>query len=179
MAFVLRAKRFDFSTGGQPFVVVLRNEDCENFGIRAGDRLLLQADGKKVVVQADLTHKRVRPGEIGLFREVWRENKIAIGQPVTVEPLARPVSIEALKKLLLGKRLTEAEIFAIIRDIVGNKFGTTELTYFNASSFIREYSNDELYYLVKAIAQTGEQIRFGSKIVADKHSVGGVAGNRT
>lgn len=179
MAFVLRAKRFDLSTGGQPFVVVLRNEDCQNFGIRAGDRLLLQADGKKVVVQADLTHKRVRPGEIGLFREVWRENKIAVGQPVTIEPLARPVSIEALKKLLLGKRLSEAEIFAIIRDIVDNKFGTTELTYFNASSFIREYSNDELYFLVKAIAQTGEQIRFGTKIVADKHSVGGVAGNRT
>lgn len=179
MAFVLRAKRFDLSTGGQPYVVVLRNEDGANFGIRAGDRLLLQADGKKVVVQADLTRKRVRPGEIGLFREVWREHRIGVGQPVTVSPLARPESIEALKKKLLGKRLSEAEFFAIVRDIVSNKFGTTELTYFAASSFVHEYSNDELYYLTKAIAQTGEQLRFGSKVVADKHSVGGVAGNRT
>ncbi len=179
MAFVLRAKRFDLSTGGQPYVVVLRNEDGANFGIHAGDRLLLQAGGKKVIVQADLTHRRVRPGEIGLFREVWRESGIGPHQPVTVEPLARPDSIEALKKKLLGKHLSEAEIFAIIRDIVANKFGTTELTYFAASSFVHEYTNDELYYLTKAIAQTGEQLRFGSKIVADKHSVGGIAGNRT
>ncbi|MEK7631491.1 MAG: thymidine phosphorylase, partial [Patescibacteria group bacterium] len=179
MAFVLRAKRFDLSTGGQPYVVVLRNEDGANFGIRAGDRIQLQCDGKKVVVQADLTHRRVRPGEIGLFREVWRDAKIGAGQPVMVEPLARPDSIEALKKKLLGKRLGEKDILAIVQDIVSNKFGTTELTYFVASNFVREYSNDELYYLTKAIANTGELIRFGKKIVADKHSVGGVAGNRT
>ncbi|MEK7570357.1 MAG: thymidine phosphorylase [Patescibacteria group bacterium] len=179
MAFVLRAKRFDLSTGGQPYVVVLRNEDGTNFGIRAGDRLLLQSDGKKIVVQADLTHRRVRPGEIGLFREVWRDNHIGAGEPIMLEPLARPESIEALKKKLLGQRLGEKDILAIVRDIVSNKFGTTELTYFVASSFVREYSNDELYYLTKAIAITGEQIRFGKKVVADKHSVGGVAGNRT
>jgi len=179
MAFVLRAKRFDLSTGGQPYVVVLRNEDGYNFGIRAGDRLLLQVDGKKVVVQADLTHRRVRPGELGLFREVWRENHIAPHQPVIISPLARPESIEALKKKLQGQRLGEKDILAIVQDIVSNKFGTTELTYFVASSFVREYSNQELYYLTKAIAFTGQQIRFGKKIVADKHSVGGVAGNRT
>ncbi len=179
MAFVLRAKRFDLSTGGLPYVVVLRNEDGKNFGIHAGDRLLLQVDGKKVVVQADLTHRRVAPGEIGLFREVWRENRIANRQAVSLSPLGRPESIEALKKKLLGKRLSEAEFFAIVRDIVSNKFGTTELTYFAASSFVHEYSNDELYYLTKAIATTGEQLRFGRKVIADKHSVGGLAGNRT
>ncbi|RJO59815.1 thymidine phosphorylase [Candidatus Parcubacteria bacterium] len=179
MAFVLRAKRFDFSTGGQPFVVVIRNEDGLRFGIRAGDRLVLQSDGRKIIVQADLTHRRVRPGEIGLFREVWKENRIQPQQAVEISPFARPLSIEAVKKKLLGKKLNQSEFDAVVKDIINNRFGTTELTYFVASSFVREYSNDELYYLTKAIALNGEQIRFKRKIVADKHSVGGLAGNRT
>jgi len=179
MAFVLRAKRFDLSTGGQPFVVVIRNEDGKNFGIHAGDRLVLQVDGKKVIVQADLTHRRVKQGEIGLFREVWRENKIQNLQAVEISPFARPVSVEAIKKSLLGKKLRQADFDSIVQDIVNNRFGTTELTYFVASSFVREYSNQELYYLTKAIAVHGDQVRFNKKIVADKHSVGGLAGNRT
>ncbi len=179
MAFVLRAKRFDLSTGGLPYVVVLRNEDGKNFGIRAGDRLLVRVDGKKLIAQADLTHRRVQPGEIGLFREVWREHRVAPRQAVTISPQARPASIEAIKKKLLGKRLRQDDYNTIVRDIVDGHLGTTELTYFVASSFVREYSNDELFALTKAIATTGEQLRFGRKIVADKHSVGGLAGNRT
>lgn len=160
-------------------MVVLRNEDGENFGIRAGDRVLLQFDGQKVTAQADLTNRRVLPGQIGLFREIWRGFKISPAQPIRISPQARPESIEAIKKKLLGKHISEAEMFAIARDIVNHRIGTTELTYFVASSFFRGYTNQELYSLTKAIAVTGEQIRFNRKIVADKHSVGGLAGNRT
>lgn len=160
-------------------MVVIRNEDGRNFGIHAGDRLVLQSNGKKIIVQADLTHRRVRPGEIGLFREVWKENKIEALAPIEISPFGRPLSIEALKKKLLGKKLNQAEFDAIVGDIVNYRFGTTELTYFAASSFIKEYTNQELYYLTKSIATHGEQIRFNKKIVADKHSVGGLAGNRT
>lgn len=177
--FILRAKRFDLSTGGQPFVVVLRNEDGKNFGIHAGDRIVLQVDGQKITAQADLTHRRVRVGEIGLFREVWKAGKVSNGQPIRITPQGRPASIEAIKAKLLGKHLREQDMFAIVQDIVNHRIGTTELTYFVASSFFREYTHAELYALTKAIAETGDQLRFGPKIVADKHSVGGLAGNRT
>jgi len=43
---------------------------------------------------------------------------------------------------------------------------------------MREYTNEELYYMTKAMAETGEMLKFPG-IVADKHSVGGLAGNRT
>jgi AMP phosphorylase len=43
---------------------------------------------------------------------------------------------------------------------------------------MHEYTDDELYYLTKAMAETGDTMTFPG-VVVDKHSVGGLAGNRT
>jgi len=52
-------------------------------------------------------------------------------------------------------------------------------TYFGRFGILPEgFSNQELYYLTKAMVETGEKLEFKG-IVADKHSIGGVPGTRT
>ncbi|MDO8741871.1 MAG: thymidine phosphorylase, partial [Candidatus Roizmanbacteria bacterium] len=51
-------------------------------------------------------------------------------------------------------------------------------TYFVASSFKEGYTPQELFFFTKAMVETGNQLKFKG-IVADKHSVGGIAGTRT
>ena len=63
-------------------------------------------------------------------------------------------------------------------DITQDRLTRTQITYFVATGFTNEYSDEELYYMTKAMAETGERFQFKG-IVADKHSVGGIAGNRT
>ena len=88
------------------------------------------------------------------------------------------LAINAVRKKLLGKNLNYNEIYAIMDQIARKKFGDILTTYFAASGYSRGFSNQELYYLTKAMVETGERLTF-SGIVADKHSIGGVPGTRT
>lgn len=90
----------------------------------------------------------------------------------------KTLAIDAIQKKLVGKKLTYKEIFAIMDEISHNKLGQVLTTYFAASGYSKGFSNEELYFLTKAMVETGEKLHFKG-IVADKHSIGGVPGTRT
>ncbi len=65
-------------------------------------------------------------------------------------------------------------------DIVNYRLDDIQIAFFLASAFRKEgFSKEEIYYLTKAMAETGEMLYWNKEIVADKHSIGGVPGNRT
>lgn len=92
--------------------------------------------------------------------------------------MQREIALEAIRKKLVGKELSQKEIFAVMDEVAHDRLGPILTTYFAAAGFSRGFSIDELYFLVKAMADTGERLIFKG-IVADKHSTGGVAGTRT
>ena len=63
-------------------------------------------------------------------------------------------------------------------EIARNRLGEVLTTYFAASGYSKGFTNKELYYLTRAMIDTGERLEF-SGVVADKHSIGGVPGTRT
>src|SRR3989344_1377189 len=87
------------------------------------------------------------------------------------------LALEAIRKKLVGKKLSYKEIYAIMDEIANNRLGEILTTYFVASGYSEGFSDDELYYLTKAMVETGEKLEFRG-IVADKHSIGGVPGTR-
>lgn len=87
-------------------------------------------------------------------------------------------AIKAIQKKLLGKKLTYQEIYTIMDEIAHQRLNEVLTTYFVASSFKEGYSSEELYLFTKAMVETGQKLKFKG-IVADKHSIGGVAGTRT
>lgn len=90
----------------------------------------------------------------------------------------RHLALSAIRKKLIGKTLTYREIYSIMDQIASGKFGDVLTTYFAASGFSKGFTDEELYYLTKAMVETGEKLHF-TGIVADKHSIGGVPGTRT
>lgn len=93
-------------------------------------------------------------------------------------PNSQQKAIDAIKKKLVGKRLSYDEIFSIMDEIAKEKLSPVLTTYFAAAGFVEGFSDEELYSLTKAMVATGPRLKF-SGIVADKHSAGGVAGTRT
>ena len=91
---------------------------------------------------------------------------------------SRQIALEAIRKKLIGKKLTYQEYYQIINQIVHGDIGPIITTYFAAAGFTKNFTHQELYYLTKAMVETGDKLKF-SGIVADKHSVGGVPGYRT
>lgn len=87
-------------------------------------------------------------------------------------------AIHAITKKLVGKKLNYKEIYAIMDQIAQDKLGDILTTYFAASGVSKGFSTEEIYFLTKAMVETGEKLDFKG-IVADKHSIGGVPGTRT
>ena len=87
-------------------------------------------------------------------------------------------AISIIKKKLTGSRLSYHEVFTLMDEIVNKRLGPIPTSYFAAAGFQNGFSRDELYYLTKAMVETGKKLHF-TGIVADKHSTGGVAGTRT
>lgn len=90
----------------------------------------------------------------------------------------KQVAIEAIKKKLLGKKITYNEAFAIMDEFSHRRLSDIFVAYFAASSFNNGFSETELGYLIKAMVETGNKLDFRG-IVADKHSIGGMPGTRT
>lgn len=177
MGFYLKCKKFDISTGG-PNIVLMNEREAINYGLHAGDRVsLVWNKSKRAMAEVDLSEKKIQPGELGLFEEVWKKKGVEQDEIVELILESRPLSIETLKKKMLGLPATYEEIYALIKDIADDKFGKIETTYYAASGFVKPFSDKELFYVTKAMADTGEKFNLKVK-VSDKHSVGGLAGNR-
>lgn len=174
-----KAKKLDFSSGHRP-EVVLRESEARRYGIRKADVLKIVWKNKSFFAAVNYTDSKVEEGEIGFFREIWQDDKgkeADSARIAEVSLIKRPDSIKAIKKKLLGYPLNYKEIKAIIKDISDGLLGDIETTYFVASSFRGNFSDKELYHLTKAMVETGDRLKFKG-IVVDKHSVGGLPGNR-
>lgn len=177
MSYYLKIKKLDIKTG-QSNIALLNGDEAIRYGIKAGDKIRISWPNHSVIAEANTSHRRVTPGFIGLYKDIWENIKIQPNTIVEINFLERAKSIKAIKKRLLGKKLTYEDFYQIFSDIAKGILTRTETTYFVASSFIRDYDNQELYFMTKAMAETGEMLKF-PKPVVDKHSVGGLAGNRT
>lgn len=178
MPYYLKIKKLDIKTG-QSNIALLNVDEAMRYGIKAGDKIKISWLNKSVVAEANTSQKRVKRGQIGLYKDIWETTTIAANTIVEIEFLERAKSIRAIKKRLLGKKLNYEDFYQIFSDISNGILSRTETTYFVASSFIEDYSDQELFYMTKAMAETGEMLKFSKKMVVDKHSVGGLAGNRT
>ena len=86
-------------------------------------------------------------------------------------------ALKAIQKKLIGKTLSYKEIYSIMDEIANDRLGDILTTYFAASGYSKGFTYDEIYYLTKAMVETGQKLHFKG-IVADKHSIGGVPGTR-
>lgn len=172
-----KARCFDITAGGN-IIVLNENEAVEN-DLYASYRVILHNKGKSTVAIVDLSTKLVKPGEIGLFGEVTDALKAREGDNIEIEHTGRPASIECIKKKMDGKELHREDMNAIIRELMNNELSETELSAFVTAMYIRGLSDHEIVSLTNAIVASGDSLSIGKHPITDKHSIGGVAGNRT
>ena len=174
----LRVKNLDISTG-YPWIAIINEGDARHLGIRPGDKLTLKWKRRHTVISVDTTTTLVKEGEVGLFREITEEYKLKKGDLVGLSIAGYASSLKTIYKKLRGGKLSKGEVYNLVSDIVNYKIDDIELAFFIASAFNRDnFSLEEVNYLTQAIADTGEKLKLG-KIVADKHSIGGIPGNCT
>ncbi len=174
----LKIKDLNFSTGG-PFVSVMNKKDAEDMDLHAGNRILIKKNKKEIISVVDLAGSHnVKRGEIGLFDEVLDYLNSKKGY-VNVNLAKRLKSLGYIKNKLEGKKLNRKEIFEIIKDVNSNNLNEVELTYFVSGCYSHGLSMGEIENLTEAIVKAGRRLKLNKHPIVDKHSIGGIAGNRT
>ncbi|MCU0642418.1 MAG: thymidine phosphorylase family protein, partial [archaeon] len=136
-------------------------------------------NGGKLVAIVDIVHGFLKKGEISLSEEIMEYLKIKPKSFVEVNPSLEPKSSFYIAKKLAGRALARAEIYHIVRDMANNALTEAEIAYFVSGVYEHGMSKEETINLTEAMYKTGQVINWGAKKIADKHSIGGIAGNRT
>lgn len=172
----LTAKLIDIGTRE----VMLNIEDARAIGVLSGDRvqILNQDGGISVAAFVDTTTSIIPRGTIGIYRITNERLSAQDGITVEVRLAERPQSLTYIKKKMDGERLSKEETYAIIEDVVNDDLSPAELTAYITTCYINEMDMDEVEHLTRAMVDTGEKLTFHTHPIVDKHSIGGVPGNK-
>ena len=164
-------------SGGKQ-IIVMDNEDASQLGIHSSDRVEVTYKNKHIIAIANVAEEFPR-GTLGIYSEVYDKLQAENGETVTVRPAERPESITYIREKISGQRLRPKEIEAIIMDVVERHLSDVELASFVTSLYIHGTCMDEVEALTKAMVETGQTVDFGKGPFLDKHSIGGVPGDKT
>jgi AMP phosphorylase len=174
----LKLKKIHFDAG-RP-VVFLNTENAQKLDVHPGDRIELSANGKHTISIADIAEDFINSNEIAVSKEINDFFSLKKGEFVKVKNLPQPESLRLISKKMAGKELSKKEIYSIIKDIAENAITEAEVSYFVLGVYERGMSYKETLYLTEAMCNTGLVLKWPKKWkVADKHSIGGIPGNRT
>jgi putative thymidine phosphorylase len=173
----LKVKTFGIKTS-KP-IAFIQEEDAARLGIHSGERISLESHGASFVAVTDTMHGVLKSGEIALSQDLIKKLNVKSNKMIHVTMSPAPKSASIIQKKLECKPYTKKELKKIISDIVSNKISEIEIAYFISGVSHCGMSLDETTFLTEAIFETGRKLTWNSGKVADKHSIGGVPGNRT
>ena len=169
-------KTLDIASRG----VLLNRADARKIGVLDGDRIQIinPANGITTTAFVETTSTIAQQGTIGVYRITNERLHLEEGTEIEVREAGRPKSLDFIKKKMDGNKLSKEETLTIIKDVVNDDISAAELTAFITASYINPLDMDEIEHLTRAMVETGEQIKFSSRPIVDKHSIGGVPGNK-
>jgi AMP phosphorylase len=114
-------------------------------------------------------------------QEIWKVYKVTSGRTIFVDIPERSKSLEAISRKLLGHDLAKEDLELIMQDIASRRLRETEIAFFISTFFNPGFNEDEIYWMTQGMAQSGDSLSFKGLrgkglVIADKHSIGGVAG---
>ncbi len=160
-------------------IVILNKEDAEELDVHPSDRVELFFGRRKGTAIANVAERFVKEGEMGLYSEIAEHMKVKNGDSIEVIPSEPPSSLIHIREKLSGKTLDDSSIRKIVEDTVDRKLSEIELTAFVIALYNHGMTTSEVAALSKAMAFTGKTLDLGKKRIFDKHSIGGVPGDKT
>ncbi len=167
----------NITTGGNR-IVVISEQTANLLGVRSSDRVKIAYGNKEMIAITNIA-ENFPQNRIGLFEET--EGALAVNgdEIVQVEMATLPESLFNIRAKLRGERLRERDIIAIVKDVVERHLSSVEIAAFLTSLSIHGLSTAETEALSRAMISTGKTIDFGKGLILDKHSVGGIPGDKT
>jgi len=173
---MLKVKILNIDSGGKPFVF-LNDKDADELNITASERVTVQTI-KKITAIVNIS-SIIERGHLGVTDEVRKILSLKENNKIHLDIAPFPKSLQFIRNKLSGKKLLYPEIHEIIQDLVDGNLSENEIAAFVTALHIDKLDLDEATSLSRAMVDTGKTLSINKKIIIDKHSIGGVPGDKT
>ncbi|HKK79085.1 MAG TPA: hypothetical protein VJ933_05620, partial [Phaeodactylibacter sp.] len=177
----LRLKRLGIDTQ-EEYYVYLR-KDCpivRSEGFESQTRIMAQKGQYKIVATLNIVHSDIlRPGETSLSESAWKALQAKEGDTLTLYHLPPLVSFSHVRGKFYGKRFSKIAFKHILRDIYSGNYSKVHIASFLSSCAGDQLDLEEVTWLTETMVEAGTRMDWPAQNIVDKHSVGGLPGNRT
>jgi AMP phosphorylase len=165
-------------TAGGKRIIILNDVTAGLLGVHSHDRVKLVYGGKEVIALANLASD-FPPNRIWFYAEIAQALGVTGDEIVEVQLAPMPESLVNVRAKLRGERLREQEIANVVSDVVEQHLSDIEISAFLTALKIYGLSMSETEALSRAMVETGKTLSFGKAPILDKHSIGGIPGDKT
>jgi thymidine phosphorylase len=177
----LTLRRLGIDTHDEP-VVYMRADChvCRSEGFSAHSRIRVTTPRGSIIATLNIVHDGFfKAGQAGLSEAAWRlldatpDERATFTHPRTVD------SLGSVRAKIFGHAFTGSQLLAILTDIAAGRYAAIDLAEFLTACAAGGMSVAEVVALTRGMVDVGDRIAWSRAVVADKHSVGGLPGNRT
>jgi thymidine phosphorylase len=153
---------------------------CRAEGFTAHTRVRV-TNGRHSIIATlyHVTTNILHHNEAGLSEAAWKLLKLDGGGNVHVSHPAPLESLSMLRGKVYGRRLDAGSLSTIVGDVAAGRYSDIHLSSFITACSARPLDRDETVSLTRAMVDVGDRLTWNAHPVVDKHSVGGLPGNRT
>jgi len=177
----LKLKRLGIDTYKEAILYLKENcPVCRSEGFVAQARISVNFGDQFIVatlniIQSDL----LMDDEASLSEYAWELLGVKEGDTIGLSHPKPLVSLSYIRKKVYGNVLNNQEISTIINDVLYGRLSDIHIASFITACAGGRLNISEIRDLTKAMISSGECLHWHSKLVVDKHCVGGLPGNRT
>lgn len=153
---------------------------CKSEGFQALTRLSVSFNGSTIIATLNVTSDDLlNEGEISLSKSAILKLKVLDNNFLQVAHLEPLHSMTHVRAKIYGNALNQQQYEEIIQDIAAEKYSNIFLSSFVTACSGPHMRLEELRSLTAAMIKAGNKLQWKNEIIADKHCVGGLPGNRT
>lgn len=167
----------NITTGGNR-IAILSEQSASLLGVHSSDRIKLNYGDHEAIAITNIA-ANFPMNRIGLYEEIALALGVKEDEKISVQLAPVPESLINVRAKLRGERLREQDIITIVKDVVERHLSSVEIAAFLTALKIYGLSTGEVEALSRAMVATGKSISFGEGPILDKHSVGGIPGDKT
>jgi thymidine phosphorylase len=177
----LRFKPLGIDTWQEHVVYMHRDCDvCRAEGLSAQARVLVRLRERHLIATLNVVDTPLlEPCEASLSAGAMRALGARAGDLLGVTHAPQLDSLSALRAKIYGNMLAAPQLQAIVADIAAGHYSDVHIAAFLTACAGGRMDVQETIALTRAMIGVGERLRWDRAVVADKHCVGGLPGNRT
>ncbi|MCK4870699.1 MAG: thymidine phosphorylase family protein [Gammaproteobacteria bacterium] len=178
---VLYAHRMGIDTYKQPIIFLRRDSQiCRSEGFESMARIQVVSGTRTVIATLNTVGPEIlEENRVGLSEFAWKLLEAREGDVLRLFHQDHLESLSYVRSKIFGHKFNEHQLQAVVRDIARGSYSDIHLSSFVTACSGGKLDTDEILSLTQAMITVGDKINWPSKMIVDKHCVGGLPGNRT